>query len=124
MVICCHFTKVIRNVKSNWVVTCVFIILRMNKVKYRNKNVRMYSLRQGLTNILLQCREKATKLSLHCLKYICRPLEKCLTGDVENFHEHVIEFRQVKKCHCLCKSEVKDILDKYFPVFTIQSGKG
>lgn len=39
MVICCHFTKVIRNVKSNWVVTCVFIILRRNKVKYRNKNV-------------------------------------------------------------------------------------
>lgn len=39
MVICCHFTKVIRNVKSDRVVTCVFIILRMNKVKYRNKNV-------------------------------------------------------------------------------------
>ena len=39
MVICCHFTKVICNVKSDRVVTCVFIILRMNKVKYRNKNV-------------------------------------------------------------------------------------
>ena len=115
MVICCHFTKVIRNVKSDRVVTCVFIILRMNKVKYRNKNVLITTRSYKYFATMQRKDNKAFTALLEIYIYTytyMQTMRKMPRWRCENFHEHVIELRQVKKCHCLCKLEMKDILDR------------